>query len=126
MAQRAYGAARPLRTPRATEYELFAEITAGLVRAQASSEARGGGAFPALADAVQRNRKLWTVLAVQVADPANALPAPLRAQLFYLSQFVDQHSRAVLNGGDPEPLVEINRTVMIGLRPQGTAPGAAA
>lgn len=133
MAQRAYGAAaRPLKTARGTEYEIFAEVTAALAGAgrapqdDDSFETRGRR-FAALVDAVHRNRQLWTTLAADVASKDNALPSPLRAQLFYLAEFTDNHSRAVLRGGDVAPLVEINRAVMQGLRPAagGVAEAAA-
>jgi flagellar protein FlaF len=125
MAQRAYGAAaRPLRTARGTEYEIFAEVTAALAQAgrAPSPEEEGDFAarsrrFAALVDAVHRNRRLWTTLAADVASPGNALPPELRARLFYLAEFTDAHSRAVLRGADVTPLVDVNRAVMAGLRP---------
>lgn len=132
LAQRAYGAAaRPLRTARGTEYEIFAEVTAALALAgHAPQQGEGYEArarrFAALVDAVHRNRALWTTLAADVASKENALPQQLRAQLFYLAEFVESHSRVVLRGGDVGPLVEINRAVMQGLRPGATASEAAA
>ena len=132
MAQRAYGAAaRPLRSARGTEYEIFAEVTAALARAgRAANDGAAEGfearsrRFAALVDAVHRNRRLWTTLAAGVADPDNALPAELRARLFYLAEFTEHHGRAVLRGADPAPLVEINRAVMSGLRPQASEAAA--
>ena len=132
MAQRAYGAAaRPLRTARGTEYELFAEITAALAvagrqPAQDEDYEAKGRRFTALVDAVYRNRRLWTALAGDVASKENALPSQLRAQLFYLAEFTESHSRAVLRGADVGPLVEINRAVMQGLRPAATGSAEAA
>ena len=127
MAQRAYGAAgRPLRTARGTEYEIFAEVTAALARAgnpvgeEAGFEVRSRR-FAALVEAVHHNRKLWTTLAADVAGADNALPQPLRAQIFYLAEFAEAHGRAVLRGADPAPLIEINRAVMAGLRPAAEA-----
>ena len=130
MAQRAYGAAaRPLRTARGTEYEIFAEVTAALAQAGRKPEAEEGydargRRFAALVDAVHRNRRLWTTLAADVAGPENALPPELRARLFYLAQFAEAHGRAVLRGADPAPLVEINRAVMGGLRPASSEAAA--
>ena len=131
MAQRAYGAAaRPLRTARGTEYEIFAEVTAALAAAGRPPEATDGyeargRRFTALVDAVHRNRSLWTTLAADVASKENTLPSELRARLFYLAEFADTHSRVVLRGGDVGPLVEINRAVMQGLRPANSAEVAA-
>ena len=126
MAQRAYGAAnRPLRTARGTEYEIFAEVTAALARVGKAPDGEAFDArsrrFAALVDAVHRNRTLWTTLAADVAAPDNALPPPLRAQIFYLAEFTEAHSRAVLRGGDPAALIEVNRAVMAGLRPAAEA-----
>ena len=46
-----------------------------------------------------------------------SLPPALRAQLFYLYEFTDQHSRKVLAGNASiEVLVDINTAVMRGLR----------
>lgn len=109
-AKAAYGAARPTtRTPRSTEYELFAQITS---RLSASSPKN----FANLADAVTENRKLWSRLAILVADPKNALPEMLRAQIFYLAEFTETHSRKVLSGeAEIDALIDINKSVMRGL-----------
>lgn len=114
-AQAAYGAASaPVRTARGTEYAIFEKITARLARA-----ARPDAGMVELAGAIHDNRRLWTLLAGDVASQGNALPQNLRAQLFFLSEFTDQHSRAVLNGkATPAALIEINRAVMQGLAHQ--------
>lgn len=114
MAQTAYSAPTQAqtRTPRATEYAAFARITARLKSAQAA----GGKNYPALAAAIHENRKLWTMLAADVADGDNGLPPALRARIFYLFEFTTHHSRAVLNAkADIGPLVEINTAIMRGL-----------
>ncbi|MGC9418332.1 MAG: flagellar biosynthesis regulator FlaF [Rhodovulum sp.] len=114
MAQKAYSAPNQAqtRTPRATEYAAFARITARLKAAQGT----GRRNYPALAAAIHENRRLWTMLAADVADKDNALPQQLRAQIFYLFEFTNHHSREVLNGkADLAPLVEINTAVMRGL-----------
>lgn len=114
MARTAYAAPHQaaLRTPRGIEYEAFARVTA---RIKAAIE-RGAEGFPALVAALHDNRRLWTALAADVADDGNLLPAALRAQLFYLAEFTQQHSRKVLIGSeDASALVDINTTVMRGL-----------
>jgi len=120
LARAAYAAPdAPTRTPRGLEYDLFARIT-HRIRA-ASAQGRAG--FPALAAALHDNRRLWTALAADVAAPDNGLPPALRAQIFYLYEFTDQHSRKVLAGkADPAVLVEINSAVMRGLRGDGGGP----
>lgn len=111
-ALRAYSpaAATALRTGRSIEHQLFSQITARLRDAAAS------GDFPRLAAALHDNRRLWTVLAADVADDENALPASLRAQIFYLAEFTGHHTARILTeGATPAPLIEINRTIMAGL-----------
>jgi len=119
MAQRAYSAPQQAQTrsPRATEYAAFARITARLKAAQAA----GPQHFPALAAALEQNRRLWRTLALDVADKDNALPAALRSRIFYLYEFTDQHTRKVLRReADAGPLVEINTAMMRGLDTKGT------
>jgi len=119
MAQTAYATTQsPIRTPRSTEYEAFARVTHRLK--DASQKGRVG--FTRLAEAIHSNRRLWTILAGDVADDANALPRALRAQIFYLAEFTNHHSTLVLNGeGDADVLVEINTAIMRGLRSHGGA-----
>jgi flagellar biosynthesis activator protein FlaF len=117
LARRAYSApGTPARTLRGTEYDLFAQVTHRLK----SVPSDGTKSFVALAEALHENCRLWTVLAADVAQPGNALPAPLRAQIFYLFQFTDRHSRKVLAGnGSVDILIEINTAIMRGLRGEG-------
>ena len=118
LAHSAYaGAARPTRSDRSTEYDLFARVTRSL------GEVRGLAAgYGALARAIHDNRRLWTALAADVAIETNPLPRPLRAQIFYLSEFTAQHSRKVLAGdASVDVLIDINTAVMRGLRGEGAA-----
>lgn len=119
LARAAYGSkAAPVRTHRGSEYEAFARVTARLRKGISERPAD----FPHLASALHENRELWTVLASDVAGSANGLPPELRARLFYLAEFVDKHSGRVLQGkANGEILVEINATVMKGLRTAGAS-----
>lgn len=112
LAQSAYGAASaPARTTRGTEYAVFEKITARLKRA-----AETNASMSLIAEAIYDNRRLWTMLATDIASPHNGLPQDLRARLFYLAEFTDLHSRKILKGeGAVAPLIEINRAVMAGL-----------
>ncbi|MGH1355000.1 MAG: flagellar biosynthesis regulator FlaF [Thalassovita sp.] len=111
-ARRAYAqSAGPVRTPRGVEYEAFARITRQLKSAGTT------GSIRRLAPSIHDNRRLWTLLATDVADPNNSLPSELRARIFYLAEFTQQHSREVLRGkANVDALVEINLSVMRGLR----------
>ncbi|MCC7320142.1 MAG: flagellar biosynthesis regulator FlaF [Rubellimicrobium sp.] len=104
-----------LRSARSAELQIIGEVTARLTAAT-----RAG--FPSRAAAIHDNRKLWTRLAADVADNGNGLPAALRAQIFYLAEFTEAHSRRVLRGeADLDALIEINVAVMRGLG--GRQPG---
>ena len=82
--------------------------------------AQGRAGFNGLATAIHDNRRLWTLLAGDVADEGNTLPQGLRAQIFYLAEFTLHHSPKVLDGSaSADVLVEINTAVMRGLRQQG-------
>jgi flagellar protein FlaF len=103
----------PQKTPRAIEYELLARVTQALTSAWGTRKENFSGLMTALDD----NMRLWATLAADVAEPTNGLPAPLRAQLFYLYEFSLQHSRSVREGtASVEVLIDINTAVMRGLR----------
>jgi flagellar biosynthesis activator protein FlaF len=109
----------PQKTPRSLEYDLLARITQRLTQAWAARKE----SYPGLVAALDENLRLWSTLASDVSDPANSLPAKLRAQLFYLYEFTSQHSRAIREDkGSVEVLVDINTAVMRGLRGDGGAP----
>lgn len=108
---------RSTRTPRAMECELIAQISQRIKQAALS---RGPDAFPKLVEALSANRELWTVFAANVADPSNAMPEELRAQIFYLAEFVEQHTAKVLKKqARIAPLLEINAAILKGLRQTG-------
>jgi flagellar protein FlaF len=119
LARQAYAAPdQPIRTPRGIEFEIFARVTHRLK----TLPELGRSTFPALAKALHDNRKLWNLLAADVSDEANGLPKLLRAQIFYLAEFTSQHTSKVLAGeATVETLVDINTTVMRGLRAEGEA-----
>lgn len=109
----------PQKTPRAIEYELLARTTQNLSSAWAQRKEN----FAGLMTAIDDNLRLWAALAADVAEPGNGLPAPLRAQLFYLYEFALHHSRSVRSGdASVEVLIDINTAVMRGLRGDGGSP----
>jgi flagellar protein FlaF len=112
MAREAYSAAAaPIRSERSAEYQVFAKIT------QQLRSAENQGDFPSLSQALHDNRRLWTLLASDVADPGNGLPEDLRARLFYLAEFVFHHTSLVLRGeAKASVLTEVNVAVMRGLQ----------
>lgn len=100
------------RTPRQSEYAIFAQVTSALVRL----ESGGRDDLRTLIEAVHGNRKLWAALATDCADPGNALPEETRAGIISLSMFVNRYSSQVVQkGASLEPLIDINKTIMSGL-----------
>ena len=116
-ARAAYGQREaPVRTDRTHEYDLLARCTLQL----SAAWSRRKQDFAGLATALTENLQLWSALAADVAEAGNGLPAPLRAQLFYLYEFTAGHTRSVLDErGSVEVLVDINTAVMRGLRGEG-------
>ena len=114
MAHTAYSdATAPTKTERSTEYQIFAKVTHQLSKASSV----GINGFVDLATAVYENQRLWNILATDVADNDNGLPAALRAQIFYLAEFTEAHSRKVLaREATSKALIEINTAMMRGLR----------
>lgn len=119
MASRAYAAhSTTIRSTRGIEYSVFSRIT----RKMRDAYLRGSKGFSDLVDALDENRRLWEILAVDVADPENALPQELRAQVFYLAEFTLQHTPKVLQReASAKILIEINASMLKGLRSEGTA-----
>lgn len=106
-----------VKTERGTEHAAFERVTAQLSRASGPD-----ASMIARATALHDNRRLWTLMAANVADAKNALPQSLRAQIFYLAEFTLQHSRKALTAGAPiAPLIDINTAVMRGLRGEALA-----
>jgi len=108
--------AAPTRTLRGIEHEVMARITHRLKAASA----KGTSDFPELVAALHENRQLWSTFAIAVADPMNPLPQELRARIFFLAEFTLTHTGKVLSeAADAAPLIDINTSVMRGLREQG-------
>jgi flagellar protein FlaF len=114
-ARQAYAPTKtPLRSPRSIEHMVFTQATSRMQQATAPDSS-----FAMLAAALNDNRRLWTLLAADVADTDNTLPQALRAQIFYLAEFTIQHTRKVLKGeAGIAPLVDINAAMMRGLTAQ--------
>lgn len=112
-------ATRTTGNPRDIEYQLFAKITGRLNRANDPDRP-----FSELASALSDNLRLWTEIGLNVAEPENELPKQLRAQLFYLFEFTQQHTqKALRQEADASALIDINMSVMRGLRPNNPGKG---
>ena len=104
-------------TPREMEYRLFGQVTRALMHAATVDKTD----VKTRIDALDWNRRLWSVLATDCSDQDNQLNNPLKAQIISISLFVGKHSSAVMRGEDDfEALIDINRSIMQGLAPQGS------
>ena len=100
-----------IRPARDVEYDVFSRVTRMLRQAEPS------GTSPATIGAVHKNNELWTILAADLADPANGLPDQVKAGLLSLAGFSVRHGHEVISGrAATDVLVEINMSVMKGLR----------
>lgn len=117
IAKRAYAeTASSTRTARSIEYDLLARVTH---RIKTAAQA-GPNAYPKLVEALSDNQRLWTALAVDVADDGNDLPEELRARIFYLAEFVRvQTGKVLTKKARLGPLLEINAAILRGLRVKG-------
>lgn len=105
-------AQKAIENPREAEYRIFGQVTAGLLDA-AKPEAELKQRIHALGE----NRKLWSTLAMDCASEGNQLTEALRAQIISLSLWVSRYSSDVMRENAPiDPLIEVNRTIMEGLK----------
>ncbi len=105
-------AATRAESPREMEYRLFGQVTRALMQASAADASDVATRI----DALDWNRRLWSTLATDCADPGNSMPMALRAQIISISIFVGKHSSVVMRGEDDfEILIDINRSIMQGL-----------
>ena len=112
-------AAERAENPREAEYRLFGQVTRALMDAEPLE-----ALDPRRIDALDWNRRLWSALATDCADPQNVLPQALRASIISLSLWVSRHTSAVMRREEEiGDLVDVNRLIMQGLAPQG-APSA--
>ena len=117
LAKNAYTSqAAPVRTTRGSEYDAFVLVTRKL---QAAAQ-NAGRTTPQLAQAVDLNRKLWTLLATDAASEDNLLPDETRAGIISLYEFTRSQSSKILRGeAAVQTLVELNASIMRGLNGGG-------
>lgn len=101
------------RSAKDLEYEVFLNVTRKLTKLSAVVPAN----FAQLVKALNDNERLWIAIGTQVADPMNELSPSLKAQLFYLAEFVSHHTSKVLLGeAGVSALIETNVAVLRGLK----------
>lgn len=105
-------AAQRAENPREAEYRLFGQVTRALMSAAEADR----NDLRTRMDALDWNRRLWSALAADCAEPANTLPVPVRAQIISISLWVGRHTSAVMRGEEEMgDLIDINRIIMQGL-----------
>jgi len=98
--------------PRDMEYRLFAQVTRALIEAAKLDPTE----IAKRADALDWNRRMWSVLGADCGDAGNRLPVALRASIVSLSIWVNKHTSLVIrNKEEFAPLIEVNRMIMQGL-----------
>ncbi|MDV6329568.1 flagellar biosynthesis regulator FlaF [Asticcacaulis sp. 201] len=107
--------------PRQTEYRLFGQVTRALMEAEKLDRSQ----IRERMDALDWNRRLWSMLGADCALSTNGLPEQIRANIISLSIWVSKHTSLVMrNQEEIGPLIDVNRIIMQGLVPQGDAEGA--
>jgi len=97
-------------TPRQVECHAMAMVTGRMHAAHESEDMQG------LISACFDNQKLWNIFIVDLANPQNALPDDLKANLISLGLWVRKHTSQVMQGkASPESLIQVNRNIMDGL-----------
>ena len=119
LARKAYAqSTKSTATPRAIEYQILSRINGALSAAEAKKKTD----HPGYVLALSTNLELWTRLASDAAHPENKLPESLRAQIFYLFEYMRMQTRKILSG-DPTAnavaMIDINQNVLSGLRSSG-------
>jgi flagellar protein FlaF len=105
-------AAEQAEVPKQTEYRLFGLVTRALMEAAGVEKSD----LKARIKALHWNRRLWSTIAADCADPQNQLPESLRASIISLSIWVDRYSSDVMRkNADLDPLIDVNRIIMQGL-----------
>lgn len=119
MARQGYKAVqKEMTSDKSVELRVFMSVTAQLRAVDAQDKLQ----FPALSDAILENLKLWKILFIDLVNPKNTLPLDLKTSLIQLADFTQNHSRRVLLGeASPDVLVDINNSVIAGLRQSMTA-----
>ena len=107
--------------PRQTEYRLFGQVTRALMEAEQLDKSF----IRERMDALDWNRRMWSMLGSDCALATNGLPEQLRANIVSLSIWVNKHTSLVMrNKEDFAPLIDVNRIIMQGLLPQTQSQGA--
>src|SRR5262245_58829876 len=100
--------------PRDLEYRLLAQVTGALIHAREHADI-----VRERVDAAKWNRDVWAAFRQDLTHEHNKLPKDLRASLVSISLWIEKEAMRVMNGsGDLDALIDINRNIMAGLKPE--------
>lgn len=107
-----------LETPRQLEFRLFSSVTRALMDVRPFMGSGDPTQVAQIASAIGWNRDVWNHLMPEVLDEANTLSKDVKVSLINICIFVNKHTDAITQGQsiDVEPLIQINRNIMDGLR----------
>lgn len=74
-----------------------------------------------LTNALDINRKLWTIFVSDVCEESNPLPLEIKQNIVNLAHFIFQHTFSIMAKPAPEPLgilIDINMNIARGLNEQ--------
>lgn len=75
------------------------------------------------------NLRLWSMIAADILNPDNTMPAEVKSNLLSLHRFIDNHTFDVLSDRDPtklQVLININRNISSGITAAAATSEAAA
>lgn len=78
-----------------------------------------------LADALEKNRKLWTLIAGAMSDESSPQPEDMKKNILTLAMFVFKRTMEIMVNPTPNALdilISINMNIARGLSEQGPAP----
>lgn len=104
--------------PRSLEASLLARSAAHLQQIRETWPER----FDELEEALNKNRKIWSIFLQSVTKDDHPLPAPVRQNVANLGIFVMGQTYEILASKDPaklDAIININRQISAGLRGNG-------
>lgn len=103
--------------PRDTEYRLIGNVTSALIKASEED-----CPLKQKISALLWNQKVWNAFLSDLAHPENVLPEDLKNNLIKLATWVFRETQLVMDDeADFSALINVNKTIMEGLRPQVSA-----
>lgn len=113
---------REMNSDKGIELKVFVSVTAALNQV----DPKAADTHSQLADALVTNAKLWNILFIDLSSQKNTLPLDLKTRLMTLAEFTQEHTQKVLRGdADHSVLVDINKSIIAGLRAQSKLSSAA-